>query len=305
MKGKVLIAGGSGLVGTRLAECLIEEGYDVIILSRSKQGKKGKVNYAKWNPAEQLIDEDALSANHVINLAGAGIADRPWTKNRRKELRDSRLISTNFLLKKFAEYDKKLKTYLGASAIGYYGDGGDNWQSEDQAPAYQSFMTDLCKDWEAAHHDFSTCSDRVSIVRIGIVLSTLGGAYPKMRLPFKVGVGSYFGSGDQYYSWIHIEDLAMMFIHLIETNKGHGIFNGVSPIPLTNKELIVAIKNALDISGLIISAPSITLKLTMGQMSNVILNSNRVSSKKIEQTEFNFRFGEIENAVKDIEQRSI
>jgi len=305
MKGKVLIAGGSGLVGTRLTQLLSEDGYEVIVLSRSKKGKKDNFSFASWDPEKQQIDDVAFSADHVINLAGAGIADQPWTDKRRKVLTDSRLISTNFLCEEFRKNGSTLKTYIGASAIGYYGDGGDSWQTEDQDPAYKSFMTELCNDWEQAHSKFTAITDRLSIFRIGVVLSTQGGAYPKMRLPFKVGVGTYFGSGKQYYSWIHIDDLARIFIYLINDDSNSGIYNAVTPNPLTNKDLTSTIKTALDISGIIVPAPAIALKLAMGQMSNVILNSNRVSAEKISQAGFEFNYPTAEKAIKDIEQRSI
>ena len=303
MKAKVLIAGGSGLVGSRLTQLLIEAGFQVMILSRSKNGLKEGVKFISWNPAKQEIDKEAYEAEYIINLAGAGIADKPWTKSRRKELIDSRLTSTNFLLDRFRQNKPSIKTYLGASAIGYYGDGGDTWQDENDAPNIKSFLTDLCKDWEEAHSQFQGYADTVSILRIGIVLSTLGGAYPKLRLPFKFGVGSYFGAGDQYYSWIHIDDLAQMFIYLLDGDQG--IYNAVSPNPSTNKEVTISIKEALDINGLVLPAPAFILKTAMGQMSNVILNSNRVSSKKIEKAGFEFSHPDITEAVKNIEENKI
>lgn len=305
MKGKVLIAGGSGLVGKRLSQLLIEAGYEVIILSRSKkEGSKG-LKYVSWSPQNQTISEDALTADHVINLAGAGIADRPWTKSRKKELIDSRLNSTSFLSEYYSKNKNNIKTYIGASAIGYYGEGGDKIQTEDQSPSKSSFMTDLCRDWETAHLGLSNCIEKVFVLRIGIVLSTLGGAYPKMRLPFKMGVGTYFGSGEQYYSWIHIDDLARMFIYLIESQNGESTYNAVSPDPISNKSMILAIKESLGLTGLVVPSPAFALKLAMGEMSKVILNSNRVSSKKIEQSGFNFQFPEIKSAIKDLEERSI
>ncbi len=305
MKGKVLIAGGSGLVGSRLTQLLSEAGFEVMVLSRSKNGILDGVKFILWNPAKQELDKEAYDAEYIINLAGAGIADKPWTKSRKKELTDSRLISTNFLLDRFRQNKSSIKTYLGASAIGYYGDGGDTWQEEEDAPNVKSFMTDLCKAWEEVHSKFKGYAESVSILRIGIVLSTLGGAYPKLRLPFKFGVGSYFGSGDQYYSWIHIDDLAQMFIYLLDTNSDHGIYNAVSPNPSTNKELTKSIKKALDLNGLVLPAPSFILKTVMGQMSNVILNSNRVTAKKIEKTGFKFSFPNIKEAIKDIEEHKI
>lgn len=306
MKGKVLIAGGSGLVGTRLSQLLLKEGYQVSILTRSEKADQEKLKFIKWNPYEQKIDTKAFDHDYLINLAGAGIADRPWTSSRKKELTDSRIISTNFLVDQFKKNDKSLKSYIGASAIGYYGDGGDQWQEENDQPAYDSFMTKLCSQWESAHQNFADIANRVSIARIGIVITTKGGAYPKMRLPFKVGAGTYFGSGNQYYSWIHIDDLAQMFIHLLKSSDNQSeVYNAVAPNPHTNKDFIKAIKNALNINSLIMPAPSFILKSTMGQMSNVILNSNRVSSKKIIESGFSFGYPVLESAIKDIEERSI
>lgn len=304
MKEKVLIAGGSGLVGKRLCELLYREGYEVSILSRSNKSIDN-VNVIKWDPYHGKLDESAFESDHLINLAGAGIADRPWSKSRKKELVDSRIISTNFLHEEFSKKKVKLKSYVGASAIGYYGEGADTLQHEDDDPAYESFMTKLCADWEDVHQKFDSLTDQVSILRIGIVLSTLGGAYPKMRLTFKLGVGSYFGSGQQYYSWIHIDDLAKMFIHLIGESQQGSTYNAVSPNPATNKGLVTSIKEALNISALIVPAPAFVLKLMMGQLSRVILNSNRVSSSKIEGAGYKFEFPELAKAIQDIEAKSI
>lgn len=304
MKEKVLIAGGSGLVGKRLSQLLIEQGYEVSILSRS-QKKLDNINVIKWNPSKNQLDKSAFDTNHIINLAGAGIADKPWTKSRKKELVESRLVSANFLFDQLQQKGIKLKSYIGASAIGYYGDGGDTLQNESDTPAVDSFMTRLCSDWEEAHQNFNTIADQVSILRIGIVLSTLGGAYPKMRMTFKFGFGSYFGSGEQYYSWIHIDDLSNMFIHLMKSNQEGSIYNAVSPNPLTNKALTHAIKDTLGIKGIVMPAPSFILKSVMGQLSRVILNSNRVSSQKIEDVGFDFKFPEASAAIGDIEAKSI
>ena len=304
MKEKVLIAGGSGLVGKRLCQLLIEKGYEVSILSRSRKKIKD-VNVILWDPYKGEIEHSAFETDHLINLAGAGIADRPWTKSRKKELIDSRVISTNFLFDQFTDNNKSLKSYVGASAIGYYGDGGDTLQEESNTPAYKSFMTELCSDWEAVHKRFESLCTQVSILRIGIVLSTLGGAYPKMRLSFKFGIGSYFGAGQQYYSWIHIDDLAMMFIHLIKKDQKGAVYNAVSPHPVTNKTLVETIKSSLGISALVIPAPAFVLKMAMGQLSRVILNSNRVSSQKIEDAGFSFEYGELTDAIKDIESKKI
>lgn len=304
MKEKVLIAGGSGLVGKRLCDLLLQSGYSVSILSRSDKNIDN-VNVIKWNPYENQIEEEAFDTNHIINLAGAGIADQLWTKSRKKELIDSRIISTDFLFQKFSEKNVQLKSYVGASAIGYYGDGGDSVQKEIDPPAYKSFMTELCKSWEAAHQKFEPISDQVSILRIGIVLSTQGGAYPKMRLSFKLGVGSYFGKGDQYYSWIHIDDLAKMFIHLIETKQNGGAYNAVAPNPVTNKTLVQSIKSSLGITAIITPAPKFMLKLMMGPLSKVILNSNRVSAQKIEDAGFRFQYPELASAIQDIESKKI
>jgi len=301
---KVLIAGGSGLVGKRLSQLLHADGYSVSILSRVAM-QQTDVESIYWNPAKGEISKTAFDTDHLINLAGAGIADKPWTKSRKKALVDSRIVSANFLFDQFKQEGVQLKSYQGASAIGYYGDGGDTLQKESDLPAYQSFMTGLCADWEEAHLKFDAIADQVSILRIGIVLSTKGGAYQKMRLPFKFGLGTYFGSGSQYYSWIHIDDLARMFIYLLQEGHKTSIYNAVSPEPVTNKQLIKSIKNALALKAIIQAAPAAIIKMTMGQLSKVILNSNRVSSKKIEDAGFNFNFPEIEKTIQDIEAKSI
>ena len=148
----------------------IRDRYEVIILSRSDRENRDGISFCKWDVDKRFLDQKAFTVDHVINLAGAGIADRPWTKTRKKELRESRLASTSFLFDQYVKNKTKLKTYLGASAIGYYGDGGDKWQKEYDSPTSSSFMTKLCKDWENAHLKFQELTDSVSIFRIGICL---------------------------------------------------------------------------------------------------------------------------------------
>lgn len=296
MSKKVLIAGGSGLVGTNLTKLLQKKGYKVSILSRSKRESQNKLNYFQWDPYNNFIEKGALETDYIINLSGAGVADKPWTKSRKKELIDSRLLSTKIIHTELQKHGLKVKAYIGASAIGYYGDGGEEWQDENTSPTKDSFMSNLCRDWEQAHSLMKDQCDSLSIVRIGLVLSNKGGAYPKIRTPFKLGTSSYFGQGDQYYSWIHIDDLSSMIYYLMSKSKS-GIYNGVSPNPYKNKKLVYSIKKALGIKALILPVPTFALKAAMGEMSNVLLNSNRISADKILNDGFEYSYPDLPEAV--------
>ncbi|MEM8908281.1 MAG: TIGR01777 family oxidoreductase, partial [Bacteroidota bacterium] len=204
----ILIAGGSGLIGQRLSELLAQKNYHVIHLSRRENLKARFPAYA-WDLSANYIDPKAIEqADYVINLAGAGIADRPWTKKRKKLIIDSR-VQSNQLLAKTIQAAGKAKAFIAAAAIGYYGNSGENWVDEESPSPDHGFLTESCQIWEQTLHEIADQVPRMVIIRIGIVLSTLGGAMEKMLLSFKVRVGTYFGDGRQYYSWIHIDDLQL------------------------------------------------------------------------------------------------
>lgn len=300
----VLIAGGSGLIGQRLSQLLVEKGFDVIFLSRQKKADK---RYFQWDAEKGTIDSDAIKkADYVVNLAGAGIVDKPWTKKRKEILITSRTKTAALLERSFKKI-KKPKAYLSASAIGYYGNQGDEWLTEESASRPEEFLSEVTIAWEQSAKAMMDLDIRTAIFRIGIVLSTKGGALPEIMLPMKFGANVSFGDGSAYYPWIHIDDVCKMFIWGIENKKIDGIFNATAPQPMKIKDLVNVINKSR--GGFTFPfqfpAPSFALRLAMGERADMLLNSARVSSEKISKNGFEFSFPEIENALGDILKRKV
>lgn len=301
----ILIAGGTGLLGKRLSHLLKEKGHTVLHLSRRKNLNAEFPAY-RWDLKNQTIDEEALQqADHIINLAGAGVADARWTDARKQLIISSRVDSANLLRKAIEEKRTPAKTYVSASAIGYYGHRGDQLVTEDDPPGDEGFLPESVIAWEKAIDEVAATGIRTVAFRIGIVLSTRGGALEKMLLPFKFFNATYFGDGGMYYSWTHIEDMARMFIEAVENEQLTGYYNGVSPHPATNKEIILAAKKALRKPAVVMPAPAAALRLAMGEMADMILDSTRVSSAKIQAAGFKFQFPELVGAIKDLLERKL
>ncbi len=303
-KETIVIAGGTGLVGSRLIDLIDTNKYKIIILTRSPKEDRGSISYAKWDTSTGYMDPKVLNADHIINLAGAGIADQRWTDKRKKQLIDSRVDTTNLLYRTFDTNHKKLRSYIGASAIGYYGDRGEEKLMEAASPGNE-FLSECCVMWESAHQQMEQVAQSTSILRIGIVMSTLGGAFSKIHPPMKLGMANYFGDGKQYYSWIHIDDLCHMIMYNIENPDGHKVYNAVAPLPDTNKDFTKKIKKGLDSYAIVAPAPAFALKLMLGEMSKVVLNSSRVYPEQILKTSFEYRFPLLEDAVQDIVENEI
>ncbi len=300
----VLIAGGSGLVGQRLSELLLEKGHRVIHLSRRANPEARIPTYA-WDLQKATIDEKAVAqADYVINLAGAGIADRLWTKARKQLIIDSRVKGNELLHRTFQKLDRPPKAYISASAVGYYGHTANTLVGEEASPG-QGFLTESVVAWEKAITPIAQSNIRTVVLRIGIVLSMQGGAFEKMFPSYKINVGAYFGNGKQYYSWIHIDDLCRMFVATMEQESYMGVYNAVGPAPATLKTIAQTIAQAMDKKALIVPAPAPVLRLGLGEMADMLLFSTRVSSQKIEQQGFSFEFPELEGAIRDVLQRKI
>ncbi len=296
----VLITGGSGLVGTRLSKILSDSGYRVTHLSRSKKPNSEFKTY-QWNIENQTIDQEAIStADTIIHLAGAGIVDKRWTDKRKQLIISSRTKSTQLLQNSLLSIPNSVKSFISASAIGFYGNRPNEIVNED-SDAGSGFLSESCIAWEKSVKELSTATQlRTVKIRIGIVLSTQGGALGKMLPSYSIRVGSYFGNGSGMYSWIHIDDLCRIFIYALENNTLSGIYNGVAPHPVSNKTFAQSIANAKGISAAILPAPVLGIKLAMGEMSHVVLDSVHASSEKLAETGFTWNHPKLIPALQDL-----
>lgn len=294
----ILITGGSGLVGTRLSTLLTEKGYTVTHLSRNPSNEDYKA--FEWDIKKGSIDKEAItSADAIIHLAGAGVADKRWNEARKKVIYDSRIDSTKLLFQKVKELNPDLNYFLSASAIGYYGwDTGDKLVDET-SPKGEGFLAEVVADWEKEVDSFDAINIPNGKVRIGIVLSEEGGALVEIGKPIKFGVGAPLGSGKQYMSWIHLDDLCGIFIHCLE-NQVEGNINGVSSNPVTNKELTKSIAHHLKKPLILPNVPKFALKILVGEMADMLIGGNKVSSKKIEELGYSFQYPKLDEALADL-----
>ncbi|MEO1436856.1 MAG: TIGR01777 family oxidoreductase, partial [Bacteroidota bacterium] len=300
----ILITGGSGLVGSRLSVLLKEKGHEVRHLSRSPKSNAVFPSF-KWNINEQYIDSEALKGvDVIIHLAGAGIADKRWTDARKQLIISSRVESTRLLYRTIDKLENPPESFLAAAAVGLYGDRGDEQLTEESEPG-SGFLAESCIAWENALDELDHPKVRLVKLRIGIVMSTQGGALEKMLLSFHARLGTYFGKGKQFYPWIHIEDLSRMFIWAIENPEIAGTFNAVAPEPQRNKALTEKIAKALDKPSLIVPAPEFGLRLAMGEMADVVMVSANVSNEKIAKAGFKYQHPELVSALKDLLKRKI
>jgi uncharacterized protein (TIGR01777 family) len=295
----ILIAGGTGLVGRRLIEMLDKNKYEIIVLSRKPTPSNiSGITFAKWDIDRQYIEKIPVP-DHIVNLAGEGIADKRWTEDRKKKLVSSRVDSAKTIKKYLNDQHLKPLTYLSASAVGYYGDRNHTVLTEESDPG-TGFLSECCQVWEESALETAELCHRHILLRIGIVLSMDGGALPKMTMTSGLRVYNYFGRGDQYYPWIHIDDLCLMMIYCIENNHIHGTYNACSPNSVTNKTIIGEVKKANNHFGVITPVPEFILRLSLGEMASVVLNSNNVSSIKIQSAGFRFKYPDIASAMQDL-----
>ncbi|HLO71875.1 MAG TPA: TIGR01777 family oxidoreductase [Flavipsychrobacter sp.] len=291
------ITGGTGLVGRVITRLLVNKGYRVIIFTRHLRPESDGVSYAFWDANKQDISIAALQQlDAIIHLAGEGVADKRWTPQRKLQILESRTIGTSFITNKILQHAPNCKVFVGASAIGYYGadKGGRPFTETDNAST--DFLGSTCKAWEEASESIEGKIRRV-LIRIGIVLSTEGGAFKEFAKPVKFGVAPLLGGGKQTVSWIHIEDLAALFVYALENEMMQGVYNGVAPVPVAQSQLMYSIrKNSKGIS-IPIPVPAFVLKIMLGEMSIEVLKSATVSSNKTEQAGFQFQYTTINKAV--------
>lgn len=297
---KVLISGGTGSIGSLLAERLHGQGYEVGLLSRSKRSN-GKFETFLWDPNENVLDPEALkSCEYIIHLAGAGIADKAWTTQRKKEIIDSRVQSTDLLHSKVMELKPPLKAFVSASAVGYYGQVTSDRIFIEKNKAANDFVGKTCFLWEQAAERFEDLGIRTVRLRIGIVLLKNGGALEKMAAPVRMGLGAVLGSGKQYIPWIHWKDLIGMFSKAMTDTRMSGAYNAVAPSFVTNAEFTKSIGRALDKPVWLPKAPGFVLKGILGERASLVLEGSRVSSEKVISSGFEFEYEELHAALEDL-----
>jgi uncharacterized protein len=295
----ILITGGTGLIGKLITDELLARGYQVNHLSR-KPADNPKVKTFLWDIAKGEIDEHCLDdVDTVLHLAGAGIADKRWTEKRKKEIIESRTKSIGLIYQLIKNKPNQVNTIISASATGYYSDRGDELLNED-SPPNNDFMAQCCVAWESAVDEGRPLGLRILKFRTGVVLYKNGGALPQMAMPVKMGLGAPFGNGRQWIPWIHWQDVVDMYLYGIENINLSGIYNMVAPNSATNKELTKALAKQLHRPVWAIKAPAFIFKLLLGEMSIVVLGSTRVSSEKIQNDGFVFKYPELAGALKEI-----
>lgn len=294
----ILITGGTGLIGQRITDLLEEKGYQVAWLSRSAQsGRKSFV----WNIEKQEIDPEAMEwADAIIHLAGAGVAEKRWTPERKKLILESRTQSTQLLHDALEKSAKRPNTFISASAVGYYGFDTGTTLVDESSPAGSDFLAEVVKAWEKEVKTIESLDVRTVMLRIGIVLDAHGGALGEILKP---PVAAPLGTGDQWMSWIHSEDLARMFVFALEKTTLQGVYNAVGPNPATNQQLTQEAAYAKGKTYIGFGVPGFLLRLILGEMAGMVLGGNRVSCQKIQKAGFQFEFFELSAALKDLYHR--
>jgi uncharacterized protein len=302
---KILITGATGLIGRAVCRRLSDEGHQLVLLSRRPENTKvvGNTKVFSWEPEHGPPERTVWEGvDAVIHLAGEPIASTRWTDEQKRRIRDSRVKGTRHLIMGIGEINTdRPKILVSGSAVGYYGDRGDEELDEGSGPgqAGQGLLTDLCRQWEGEALQGQEMGLRVTLVRTGVVLDATGGALEKMLLPFKLGLGGRIGDGRRWFPWIHIDDIAGIFCHALFKRELSGPINGVAPGIVNNdaftNELAAALRRPA-----IFSAPEFVLKIMMGEMAEVVLSSQRVIPRVALETGYNFRFPRLKAALANL-----
>ncbi len=298
---KILITGATGLIGNELVKKLLASNHYINILSTSKQKVLPSENFKSfyWDPQSGIIDLKAFEGVEVvINLAGATISKR-WTDAYKEEILNSRIISTNLLYLVIKENNFPIKKFVNASAIGIYKSDMKKVYHENDEIYSDSFLSEVAKKWEASAMQLEQINIPIIIVRIGVVLSKTGGALQEMLKPIKKGFGAAISPGSQYISWIHLDDVVSIFCYLISNDKV-GVFNAVSPYPVTNKKMNLTIAKTINKRIYLPNVPQFVIKLILGEMHHLVTESQNVSAFKLLKEDFTFKFATLENALENL-----
>jgi len=301
----VAITGATGFVGTRLTAHLLAAGHEVVALTRSPERAEGvlpvRCRVAAWDPEHGRVDAGALDGvDAVVNLAGAGVADGRWTARRKDAIRRSRVDATRLLVDTIAALPspRRPRVLVSASAIGFYGDRGDEILTEESAGG-AGFLAEVCRGWEDAAAGAEAHGVRTVRLRIGVVLGRDGGALARMLPPFRLGLGGRIGSGSQWMSWIHVDDLVALVAFALERHDVRGVVNAVAPAPVTNAELTATLGRVLGRPA-IVPVPSVALRVALGEMADVLLAGQRVMPTAAQALGFRFAHPELGGALVDV-----
>ena len=311
MSETVLITGGSGMIGQAITQALLKESYQVIVLSRHPQkpaNQSSSVKWAYWNPDKNEIDISALQqAQHIIHLAGDPLADGRWTKAKKERILKSRTQSSELLFQKIKEHHISLQSFISASAIGFYGNHLSNknepsssqfkgFNESDQAG--EDFIAHVCQQWEQASSAIQNLGIRTVIIRIGLVLSDKGGLLAKIAPLAKKSLNVNMGSGEQIYPWIHVEDLARLFVYALQDDTMKGVYNATCSVEnqVNQKEFNALLAKHLHKKLFLPSIPSFLLKIILGEMSQMLLNGSYISNEKIIKQGFQFLYPKLPEA---------
>lgn len=306
MSQTVLITGGTGSIGRRLTQLLHQQGFQVSLLSRHSHAPPGKqlpdVTVYTWDIKKGYIDPKAVTtADYIIHLAGEGIADGRWTDERKDEILNSRTQSTALLAQVLSKNTHNVKAFVGASAIGYYGANTDDRPLTETSEGGTDFMAQVVRAWERSEDLITGLGIRTVKFRIGVVLMADGGALPKLAQPVRLGAGAPIGSGQQYISWIHLDDLCRLFRTALTDTSWEGVYNAVSPAPSTNETITRTIASVLHRPLLLPNIPAFAIRLLYGEMAVVVTGGNYVLNKRIaDETTFSYSFSNLTSALEDL-----
>lgn len=301
MAQKVLITGGSGLIGKRLTTLLLQKGYEVAHLSR-KRIHTPSVKVFEWDVKNNYIEPGALeNTDYLIHLAGAGVADERWSEDRKREIFSSRTDSIELIAKQLKILHVIPKAFVSASGSSYYGEDTGDIQHTEHSPPGNDFLSEVTIAWEKSADEVTALGVRTVKLRTGIVLSNKGGAVPKMAQPARLGFGAPLGSGKQWLSWIHIDDLCRIYIQAMENDHWQGTYNAIARPPATNEYFTRQICKALNKPQWLPNVPAFALRLVFGEMANVVLGSNYVINQRIqEETDFIYQYPDLSEALKNV-----
>jgi uncharacterized protein (TIGR01777 family) len=295
---RVLVSGSSGLIGSALVPALRAAGHDV---KRLVRGAVTAPDQISWNPTGPLAPEPASGFDAVVHLAGESIATR-WTKAKKRRIIESRVPATRHLANALTKAQQRPRVFICASAIGYYGDRGEESLRED-SPSGKGFVGEVCHQWEAAAHSAASAGIRVVQIRTGTVLSVAGGALAKMLPPFRMGLGGNIGNGRQWMSWIDLRDEVGAIQHLVETDSISGPVNLVSPNPVRNAEFTKTLASVLHRPA-ILPMPAFAARLAFGQMADeLLLASQRVQPAKLVSSGYKFQFSDLRDSLESVLRR--